>query len=196
MTVRWGSPGEADARQAQLTTMFQSLLKKAHALDDPATAEPAMINIVLDGAGQPLTAGMGGIIQIPYPCRILAATIYAGVTSLIGVYPSIASATIYLGLSTAANGNAWSNGLRPLYGSAVPELANEDSVGIDVTDWVRELQPYDVIAYALTTFTGTASLLTLALLVKKLDVQGLGVSGVSSDGDTIVSGSDLVVFRQ
>lgn len=184
-----------ESRRPELTAMFEGLIRKAQPTPDPPTAEPAMINIVFDGAGQPLTVGMGGILQIPYPCRILSATMFAGTTSTIGVTPAVVSANVFVGLSTGSLGDAWANGVAPLYGTSLPAIVDSDSSEMDVTSWVRELQPYDIIAYALTSFTGTATLLNLGLLVKKLDIQGLGIAEVLSGSDNIVSGSDRVVFR-
>lgn len=180
------------ARRPELQAMWESVLRKAQQPNDPAVADPVSINIVFDGANQPLTVGMGGIFKIPYPCRILSCEMYSATTSLSGVFPALTTATVYLGISTGE----WSSGAVPLTGTDPIAMTNIEYQAIDVASWIRELQPGDVLPYSLTAFTGTATILSVVLWLRKLDVAGIGVAGVTDGSDTIVSGSDTVVFRR
>lgn len=177
---------------------FQSLIAKAQtpqALPDPMQAT---INIIFDGAGQALTVGMGGMIQIPYPCRIMAVTMYAGIPSTVsfGMLPVTATASIVLGLSFRGQ---WASGAFPLYGGGAPSLvaAAEQEIDIVADGWITNLQPGDLITYALSAFdaTNTATWLMLALWVRKLDLVGVGISDVVDGGAQVTDSGDPVTNR-
>lgn len=185
------SANPVEARRNELVAMWQSVMRKSQTPQDPAVAQPLTLNINFDGAGAIPTVGMGGMLKIPYPCRILSCEMFAGTVGLTGVLPIAATATVALGITAGP----WSGGSTPLTGSTPVTMTAVEAAEFAVTDWITELQPADKITYALTAFTGTATLLTVILTLRKLDVVGFGVTDVISGADTIVDGSNTVVFR-
>lgn len=195
MTMATGSTDNpVDARRAELVAMFQSLIRKAQKIEQAAAAETHAINLIFDGSGTALTVGMGGIVEIPYPCRIVGCRMMAGITSVAGVSPIPTTATVWLGVSAGTDG--WDSGVFPIFGAVQPTLSHEAEATIAHTAWdVLELQPYDAISYTLTSFIGTATVMTLALLIRKVDATGLGSDDLFSGSDRVVSGSSNVVLR-
>ena len=157
--------------------MWRSAILKARVQQEKID-QSAAIEINFDGGGQPLTVGLGGLIRVTFPCRVLNCYIEAGGVTLTGCVPMIADATVYLGLGEQG---LWAEGSTPLFGGTIPTLAGASESSLDVSDWAIDLQPGDLIPYGLLTFAGTATWLSVSLAVKRMDVPGIGV-GTLVDG--------------
>ena len=161
-----------------------------------ATGDTALI-INFDGAGQPLTVGMGGVPQMPNGSfTIVGCHMAAGIWSptLFRVTPVAASASVDMQL---ASRGFWAGGTISLTGGTRPALTSQAEADISLAGWITELQPLDMIAYALATFTGTATVLTLTLTLRRLDVLGIGTDPITdTTGDTVTDESGFpVVIR-
>lgn len=179
--------------QPQLVNMWRSaILKARQGLDEsekPRPTQDAALIINFDGAGSPIRVGMGGIPQIPPGSwRILSYHISAGIwnPSLLRLAPIICSATIELRLT---HNGYWAGGSVPIYGdNGTPPFLNNQAEAY-VNDlagfaWLTDLQPGDLISYVLTSFTGTATVLTLTLALKRLYTTGSGETTVTDNTDT------------
>lgn len=184
---------QAGSARPELVAMWQSVLRKAQQPKDAPMVLPTAVIINFDGGGQALTTGLGGIAEISFPCRLLACRMYGGIVSSSGPLPVLTTATVYLGLSSVGN---WVSGARPLYGASPPSMTSIEEEDIDTSDWVTELQPGDLIPYALTAFSGTATFLTVVLVVRRIDVTGIGVTEVDNGVDPVTSGGEIVIFRE
>jgi hypothetical protein len=173
------TPFNNPSAQPDLVQMWRSAINKARQEIPPPPLLTAALIINFDGAGQPLTVGMGGIPELPPGAfRIIGAHLAAGIWSLtdLSIVPIAVTATVDIQLATQGT---WVGGSRPLYGSARPGLSSQAETDIDVTGWITELQPGDMLAYALATFTGTASVLTLTLTLRRIDVAGIDAAPVT-----------------
>jgi hypothetical protein len=166
--------------ESQLDRAFGILLAKARQREEQQRiAQPNALIMNFDGAGQALTVGMGGIPEIPEGAfRIVGAHLAAGIWSLtdLRIVPIAVTATVDIQL---ASQGSWGGGSRPLYGSARPGLSAQAEADISITGWITELQPGDILAYALATFTGAASVLTLTLTLRRIDVVGIDAPPVT-----------------
>ena len=162
--------------ESQLDKAFGILLAKARQREweqqvERATACALIMNF--DGAGQPLTVGMGGIPEMPSGAfTIVGAHLAAGIWSLtdLRIVPIITTATVDIRL---AQHGMWAGGANPIYGTVRPGLTAQAEVDIDISGWITQLQPGDILAYALATFTGGATVLTLTLTLRRNDVAGI-----------------------
>ena len=174
-------PFNNSAAQPALVEMWRNNLRKSRVIAQqrdptvtpPATNTQAVVNIVFDGGGQALVAGLGGLVEITFAARILGCHMYAGYVSLDGPAPWEATATVYLGLGAQA---AWPAGSRPMYGDAMPSMTNVNEKILDVTTWTLDLQPGDLITYALTEVVGTATFLVVSLPLQRIDTTGIGLT--------------------
>ena len=184
----------------ELVNMWRSAIMKARQLQEqkPEPTHDGALIINFDGAGTPLTVGMGGLPQMPPGAwRILGCHIAAGIwnpTSL-RLVPIIVSASVELRLSHVNN---WAGGSAPLYGDGGfrPGLISQSEASVDITGWLTELQPGDVISYALATFTGNASVITVTLPLRRIELTGLSETAViDSTGDVLVdsAGRSIVI---
>lgn len=173
--------------ESQLDKAFSILLAKARQREEQQRAasaeqaDPCALVMNFDGAGQPLTVGMGGIPELPSGAfQIVGAHLAAGIWSLTGlrIVPIPTTATVDIQL--AAQGT-WGGGSIPLYGAIRPGLSLQAEADIDLTGWITELQPGDILAYALSTFTGTATVLTLTLTLRRIQVVGIDAPPVTDD---------------
>lgn len=187
-------PKPDGAVNPELDAMWISILRKAQQQIEKPPASPSTLMINFDGAGQVLTVGQGGILQVPFPCRILGCTVYSGIASVLGPVPVLTTAaSIYVGLAVKG---FWGSGSVPLNNTGVaPFITDAFESEIDIDGWLTDLQPGDLISYSLVSFTGTATFLTVAINVRKLDVINLGVSSVVDSGDTLTSSGLPVTSR-
>ena len=174
-------PFNNSAAQPALVEMWRNNLRKSRAVAQqrdptvppPATNTQAVVNIVFDGGGQALVEGMAGVVEVTFACRIVGCHMFAGVGGALGIEPWPATATVYLGIGAQT---VWANGTTPLYGAAVPAINNLSEVTLDITTWLVDLQPGDLIAYALTSTTGTATVLVVSLPLLRIDTTGIGLT--------------------
>jgi hypothetical protein len=173
--------------ESQLDKAFGILLAKARQREEQQRIEQAQSSALImnfDGAGQVLTVGMGGLPEMPSGAfRIVGAHLAAGIwnpTSL-SVVPITVTASVDIRL---ASHGMWQGGARPLYGTTRPGLTAQAEADIDVSGWITELQPGDILAYALATFDGTATVLTLTLTLRRINVVGIDAPGVTDGSGT------------
>jgi hypothetical protein len=178
---------------AKIRNAVRMIIAKA----TPASQVQGAVGTVLlanfDGVGVALTAGMAGMIEVNFPCRILGCHMYAGIATPIGPQPIAATASVYLGLGAQGS---WATGSRTLYANTMPTLSGTAEANVDTTGWVRELQPGNVIPYQLVSFVGSATFLTVALTVRRLDTVGVGaidMVDVAGAAFTDSNGAEFVV---
>jgi hypothetical protein len=181
MVISPSQPFNNPASSPALVEMWRNNLRKSFRPDPIVPVAPLVVTINFDGGAEPPVVGLGGLVRITFPCRILNCYIEAGIGSLLGPAPMAASATVYLGL---AEQGAWASGSTPLYGATIPTLTAAPEAIIDVSDWTVDLQPGDMIPYGLTSFSGTATWLSLSLGIKRLDATRLGVGTLTDEGST------------
>lgn len=181
----------APATNPALVEMWRSAIRKAQqTIPDPPVL-PSVLTINFDGGGLPLVAGLAGLAEVTFPCRILGCHIYAGSALL---EPIPVTATVELRLS--AHG-FWSSGSTPLYGtSSIPSITAVAETDVSVTGWIIDLQPGDLIPYQLVTFSGAATWLSVNIPLRRLNQTGTGVSDVLSGGDRLVDSDGNTVVRR
>ena len=163
-----------------LVALFRGMRQDARSDPRPtALARMAGIELTFDGAGQALVVGMGGYLEVPFDCRLMAARLFADVSC---------SATVDLTYGTYTDFPAAS----VLY-DTIPTLSSAQKADLAVTNWHRRLAARDVLSYQLASFSGSATRLTLALWVRKTD--GPSGAGTVSDAaaDTITDSSGNTV---
>lgn len=173
------TPFNDPSAQPDLVQMWRSAINKARQEIPPPPLLTSALIINFDGAGLPLTVGMGGIPELPPGAfRVIGAHLAAGIWSptSLTITPIIVTASVDIRL--AAQGT-WGGGSRPLYGSTRPSLSAQAEADIDVTGWITELQPGDLLPYALATFSGTATVLTFTLTLRRIDVVGIDAPPVT-----------------
>lgn len=185
-------PFNNSAAAPALVEMWRNNLRKSRAVvpaPAPTLAQTAMVNIVFEGGGQPLFAGLGGLVEIPFPCTVLGCHMFAGTVDPVTFepVPSIVSATVILRLGTQG---AWAGGTRPLYATVPPAMVSVVEEAPVIDGWVTQLQAGDLIAYSLAAFTGAATFLTLSLPIRRIDTTGLGTEALTdATGDAYVDAS-------
>lgn len=181
-----------------LDQAFTTLLAKARqrTVDDTpvAAAQTAVILINFDGGGVPLVAGASGNVpEITFPCTILACHLYAGI--VVGGVPQPVAVSAGVELRLGAQG-LWASGSVPLYGGTRPGMTAVAEANPSIAGWTTELQPGDLLPNALFSFTGPATFLTVALPVRRLEVVGLGVLGLTDgagDAFTDAGGASFTI---
>lgn len=185
--------------QPVLVEMWRSAITKARQEIPPQPVLPTVLLATFDGVGLPLTVGHAQFVHVTFPCRLLSCHIFAGETNLGtaigGILPSICSASIELRLATQG---LWAAGSRPVYATTPPTITAAAEEDVDIDGWVTSFQPGDVLTYTLATFTGTATVMTISLPVRRVDVVGLDSQTLTdATGDTILDGSgNTVVLRR
>lgn len=182
------SPFNRPAAAPELVEMWRNNLRKSQRQDQGSKQVdlPVSINIIFDAAGVALTAGQAGLVEIPFPCRILGCHMYAGVFNAVtGPQPIQATATVELRLGHTG---AWSGGTQPLYGSgATASMAATPEANVSISGWNIDLQPGDLIAYSLASISGSATFLTVSIPVQRFAVTSISVSELASgSGDIYV----------
>jgi len=190
MTIDVGYRSPAD--QPELVEMFRSLIRKAYQdtsnIRPPAASTSTVILANFDGGGLPLTAGQACFVEITFPCQLLSCHIFSGVASIdAGIQPFACSATIELRVATQG---LWVSGSRPVYGAAAPSISGVEAT-VDITDWVTSFQPGDVLTYVLSSITGSATVLTISLPVKRLEVVNVGSQALTDSFGSVTPGQDF-----
>jgi hypothetical protein len=185
------------AVNADLVNMWRSAIMKARQQDSerrPADTTTALV-INFDGAGLPLSIGMGGVPQLPPGAyRIVGCHMTAAIWNPVTRLLSPVSVTASVDLRLASVG-LWASGGTPLYPPGLPpSLSNQIEAEIDLTGWTTSLQPGDLISYVLTDIAGTATVLTLTLSLRRVDLIGVQVNTLD-DGDTTFTDEDGVPFE-
>lgn len=189
------TPFNNPAASPELVNMWRSAIMKARGGQEsqkPAAAQVCALIINFDGAGQPLTVGMGGIPQLPPGAfRIVGIHLAAGIWSSTALRITPVNVTCQVDISLATSG-LWSGGSRPMY-DTLPGLTNQSEVSIDPLTWlITDIQPGDMIPYALVTFTGPATVLTVTLSLRRIDVTGLGAPPLTDEsGNTFTDANGL-----
>jgi len=167
------TPFNNPSAQPALVEMWRSAINKARTEIPPPPLLTAALIINFDGAGSVLTVGMGGIPELPPGSfRIIGAHLAAGVWSPTDLLITPITTTATVDIRLASHG-MWSGGARPIYGTTQPGLTAQAEADIDISGWITELQPGDILSYALATFTGSATVLTLTLTLRRIDVAGI-----------------------
>lgn len=182
--------------QPDLVNMWRSAIMKArlHVDEKPPVIQAGALIMNFDGAGQALTVGMGGIPEMPSGAfRIIGAHLAAGIwnPTALSMVPIITTATVDIQL---ASHGMWAGGSRPLYGTVRPGLTAQAEADVDITGWITELQPGDILSYALATFTGTASVLTLTLTLRRIDVTGIDAAAFDDTAGAAFTDSSGLAF--
>lgn len=159
------------------------------------TNNAASVYMNFDGAGQVLLAGMGGIPTLPTGAfTIVGCHMAAGIWNARDLLLSPMSVSASVDIRIASTGQ-WGGFSRPLYGTTRPTMTNQSEAFISTVGWITQLQPGDMLAYVLTSFSGTATVMTLTLLLNRIDVIGIsappvvdqnGVQLVDANGNPIV----------
>jgi hypothetical protein len=185
-------PFNNPSAQPELVEMFRSLLRKSRTEPADIPVAPAVITMTFGGAGGgSLNQGSCGLIEVTFPCRILGCQLYSGAyTGLSGTVPAslqpvAVTATIELLLGSKG---AWIGGGVPIYGSNLagrPALSAVPEASVDTTLWITDtLQPGDLLAYGLSSFTGLATFIVMSLAVRRVDATGQGVNNLTNTGGT------------
>lgn len=162
--------------ESQLDRAFTILLAKARQRAEQQSREQTLTAALImnfDGAGAALTVGMGGIPEMPSGAfTIVGAHLAAGIWNAtdLQIVPITTTATVDIQL---ASHGMWQGGGQPLYGTTRPGLVAQAEADADISGWITELQPGDILSYALATFTGGATVLTLTLTLRRNDVTGI-----------------------
>jgi len=175
-------------QQSALVEMFRSLLRKAQESQqfEKTPDQTTALVINFDGAGAALVPGMGGAPLIPPGgYRILGIHMASGVWNplTLTIEPIICTAVVDIRFATAG---LWASGTSPIYPDATSPitLVNQSEVDIDTSLWVQNLQPGDLLVYTLQSFFGTATVLTVTLNLRRLNLIGVGVDQVTDDPGT------------
>jgi hypothetical protein len=183
------TPFNNPSAQPALVEMWRSAIKKAHQEIPPAPVLPSVILANFDGVGLPLTVGMAAFAEVTFPCKLLSCHIYAGVANVTtGIQPVNCSASVELRI--AAQGQ-WSSGSRTVYSGTRPTLTGAAEADVNITGWVTSFQPGDVLTYVLSSFTGAATVLTISLPVRRLDVVGVGSQALRDGAGSVILGTEF-----
>lgn len=185
----------------ELIDMWDDLLKKArNGLSSSGTSSggsggfsslPATISINFDGAGLPPQSGMAGVIELTFPCQIISAHMYAGTSTF---DPTPSTATIDVQLSTFSQYGG--GGRVSLTGGSRPSMTSVTKQNIDVSGWIQQLNPGDVLLYRLVSMTGFATFISLQIGVRRLDAALAETTVVDSGGNTLTDASGTTLeFR-
>ena len=180
-----------------LDRAFDIILAKARQRSQQQARDHSLTAALImnfDGAGSALTVGMGGIPEMPSGAfRIVGAHMAAGIWNPtdLRIVPITVTASVDIRL---ASQGMWQGGARPLYGTTRPSLTAQAEADIDISDWITELQPGDILPYALATFTGTATVLTLTLTLRRIDVAGINSPAFTDQVDAAFTDSSGVPF--
>lgn len=187
---------ESDAPPAELVEMWRDNLRKSQQTLPPAPVLTSALVMNFDGAGQALTVGMGGIPEMPPGAfRIIGCHLTAGIWNLPALKIVPIATTASVDISLASQGQ-WVGGSRPIYGTVPPSLTAAAEADIDVSSWIVDLQPGDILAYALSTFSGAATVLTVTLTLRRVDAIGIGAPAVTDStgaGFTNASGQTFTL---
>lgn len=184
-----------------LVNMWRSAIMKARLTQEQTrkleTNDTVALIMNFDGSGLPLTAGQGGVPQVPPGAfRIIGIKLVAGAWSSTALKIIPVTVTCSVDVSLAASGS-WAAGSRAMYDTR-PSMANEAEVSIDPASWlITEIQPGDMVAFTLSTFTGQATVLTVTLSLRRIDVTGLGAPALTDEtGNTFTDANGNPYFAR
>lgn len=183
------SPFNNPSAQPALVEMWRNNLRKSRTPPPDKLPLPSSINVVMDGGGFALSAGLAGLVEVRFPCRILACHLFAGSAALA---PVAVTASVDLRLGRQGS---WASGSSFLHGGTLPGITAAVESDVSVSDWIVNLEPGDLILYRLVSISGAATWLTLTLPVLRLDltssgtddvIDGFGDDIVTSDGESVI----------
>jgi hypothetical protein len=173
------------AVNAELVNMWRSAIMKARQQQEdqkPQQEQVCALIMNFDGSGLPLIVGMGGIPQIPPGAfRLVGIKLAAGAWSSTQLKIIPVTVTCSVDVSLATSGS-WSAGSRAMYDSR-PALTNQSEISIDPATWlITDIQPGDMVAFTLASFSGQATVLTVTLSLRRIDVIGVGAPTLTDEG--------------
>ena len=187
----------AGAVDPGLVEMFRQLIAKAQQEIPEPPVQPTCIMANFDGGGEGevLREGMATFAHVTFPCRIMSCSMFAGIASVTtGINPVAVTASVELRLAKVG---AWATASVPLYAGTRPAMTAVAEQSVDITGWTTDLQPGDLLTYVLSTFTGTATVLTLSLPIRRIDVTRVGLDDVITDTqNNIVTSEGFRVVRR
>lgn len=180
---------------AKVDRAFITLLGKAQRPDPPPPVLPVSIEFGFDGVGAAPDLDMVSKGSVVFPARIIGCYIHAGNPQ---TAPAAATATFDLRIGRRGS---WASGTVPLYGPLQPGMADVAEQDFSIAGWYTlDLQPGDLLVARLLSFSTSAGAtwVTLSLVVRRLDVLGMGLSTVVSDtGDILIDDDgNTVVSRR
>lgn len=149
---------------AGLTDAFRRLVPQPVRTARPT--RPATVVLGFGGGGQPLVAATTDPVQfdVPFPCRLAWARLRAG--DALG-QPVAVSATVDVQLSQFEQ----FGGSSKLYATGtMPALSGTYKADLSLSGWHIDLAAGDTVMARLATFSGSATWLTLSLLLRPTDV--------------------------
>jgi hypothetical protein len=157
-----------------------------------STARTATVNFEWGGGGSALSASACDpvLVEVPFASEIMWVHLFAGIAS--GA-PVAVTTTLDLQLTRWAS----FGGSTPVYGSGTSPRITADSLGnMSLSGWFVNMTSGDVLIARVLTFSGTATFLTMNILLRSSDVP-IGISGVSDgSGGTVVDASgNRIVWR-
>lgn len=182
------------AVNADLVNMWRSAIMKARMQQEhvrtSTTAQMCALVMNFDGAGQPLTVGMGGLpVMPPGAFTIVGANILSGIWSpTTGRLTPLVVTRAVVDLYLAASGN-WAAGATPISSVYLISQAESNFVNVVPTWPITQLQPGDIVSYVLSDFVGSASVVTVTLALRRLDVVGVDAPSVTDSGAAVVTDS-------
>lgn len=175
-----------------LVQLFRGVRQDARSDPKPTTvADMAGIALGFDGGGLPLVAGLGGIVEVPFSCRIVGARMFA-TDSQGNATPVDATVDVrYSDFNNFPTASAIYDSIPSLSSSGNPQGSKD----IDISNWpYRRAISRDVLQYQLKTFVGDATKLTLSLWVRKI-VGPSGATSVTTSGSSVSSSGHTVSTR-
>lgn len=157
-----------------------------------APVRPATVNFEWAGGGTQLTQTAADpiLIEIPFPCTIVWAHLRAGDAA---GNPSSVTATVDVELSQFET----FGGKTPLYGTGTtPTLSSQSKNNVSLTGWKIDLTTGDTIIARLTALSGSATWLTLTLLLRPTDVPITTSNIADSSGNLLIdSGGNTLILQ-
>lgn len=183
---------DTSVAEGKIINAVRTMIAKSRPGVGPDRARPASIVFEWTGGGLPIVQANTDpvLVEVPMPCRIVWAHLYAG--DVVG-NPVATTATVNVQLTSLTTFGAST----PLYGSgAIPALVSDSATNLDLTDWHRNLVTTDTLIGRLATFSGAATWLVLVLQLRPTDVP-IGVSAVTDDAGDPFTDADgnALTFR-
>jgi hypothetical protein len=186
---------------ADLDKAFALLLQKAQPYKTDPAVRPLTVNWTFSagGVGLSATAVSPMLVEIPYPCTIVWAHMYAGTQT--GVLAAVTSAVVDVIMTQLDAPSRFAH----LYGSGtIPTLTSLSVTDLNLTGWHTNLIAGDTLIARLQDFSAPTpsatvpviSWLSLTLLCRPTDVPiGLGTVEDLGANDIISAAGDTVVTR-
>lgn len=178
-----------------LVEMWRNNLRKSigpQVVEGVPLADTVSLSFHFGGGTTAVTAGQTGLLEVPFPARVVAIHFFAGSALFV---PTIVTATV--DIQFASQGN-WIAGMTPLHAGILPSIAAAaEGLVTDMTDWTTALAQGDLLGARLATFSGLATFLLVSIIVRKLPVKGIDVFEMVDDaGDRLVDDNgNPIVWR-